>query len=84
MMKLVKAFVLATWAFVLANLVIGYPGVWGTIATWGLVVLVVSHLAETALVFKKIKSSSEPFWPNLVASLIFGHAHNVRYFKKKI
>lgn len=80
-MLFAKVGVLGAWIFCLGNLFFSYPGAWGTTAFWALGILIVSHIAETMFVLKKIKASPDPFLPNLIASFIFGHAHNHRYFK---
>ena len=74
-----KIIILAIWAFGLVNLIVTYPGIWETIAYWTLGLLLISHIAETLFVFKRIKAAPEPFLPNLISSLAFGHLHNRRY-----
>lgn len=76
---LINAAVLVIWAFGLGNIAVAYPGVWGAIAVWTLGILVVSHTAETLFVRKGIKAAKTPFWSTVLASLVFGHAHNRRY-----
>lgn len=70
---------LALWAFGLGNLVLGYPAILGTIAAWVLGILIVAHIAETLLVLSRIRQSTEPFWLNLLKSLVFGYFHIRRY-----
>lgn len=71
--------VLAVWCFGLGNLFVGYVGIWGTIASWVLGLLIVSHVAETLFVLNRIKQSPEPLWRNVIKSLVFGHAFNRRF-----
>ncbi|OSP53588.1 DUF1145 domain-containing protein [Pseudoruegeria sp. SK021] len=70
---------LALWAFGLGNLVAGYPGIFGTLAAWALGLLIAAHIAETLFVLKRIRQSSEPFWPNVFKSLVFGYFHIRRF-----
>lgn len=69
------ALALGVWAFCLMNLVYPYPGAWATIASWMLGLLLVAHVAETLLVWKRLRQSPEPFWPNLLKSFVFGYFH---------
>ena len=70
---------LALWAFGLGDLVFGYPGILGTVAAWVLGILIVAHIAETLFVLRRIRRSTEPFWPNLLKSFVFGYFHIRRY-----
>jgi uncharacterized protein YhhL (DUF1145 family) len=70
------ALALGVWAFCLMNLVYPYPGAWATIASWMLGLLLVAHVAETLLVWKRLRQSPEPFWPNLLKSFVFGYFHS--------
>ncbi len=65
--------------FGLVNLIIGYPSIWSTIAKGVLILLVVSHSAETLYVLKHIRQAPGPFVRNLVSSFVFGHMYNRRY-----
>ncbi|MBJ6373129.1 DUF1145 domain-containing protein [Sedimentitalea arenosa] len=73
------ALALCLWAFGLLNLLYAYPGIWATIASWLLGGLVAAHAAETAFVWRKLRQSPEPFWPNLLKSFVFGYFH-VRHY----
>lgn len=74
-----RLFILALWAFGIGGLLVGYPGIVGTVALWVLGLLIVSHIVETLFVWRRMRQAPEPFLPNLVKSFIFGHLHNKRY-----
>lgn len=71
--------VLGAWVFGLVNLIVGYPGIWSTIAMGVLILLVVSHTAETLYVLKHIQQAPGSFVRNLISSFVFGHMYNRRY-----
>lgn len=74
-----KLIIVIAWLFAIGHFFFPYTGLAGTIATWLFWILVISHLAETLFVFKRIKADSEPLLPSLISSFVFGHLHNKKY-----